>query len=45
MPRKSRIDAPGALHHIIARDIERKRIFIDGVYRNNFLNRPGKPGG
>ena len=27
MPRKSRIDAPGALHHIIARGIERRRIF------------------
>ncbi|MBA3017013.1 MAG: transposase, partial [Desulfobacteraceae bacterium] len=23
MPRKSRIDAPGAFHHIIARGIER----------------------
>jgi REP-associated tyrosine transposase len=39
MPRQSRIDAPGALHHIIARGIERKRIFTDGVDRNNFLNR------
>jgi len=27
MPRKSRIDAPGTLHHIIAMGIERKRIF------------------
>jgi hypothetical protein len=32
---KARIDAPGALHHI-ARGIERKRIFTDGVYRDNF---------
>ncbi len=29
MPRKSGIDAPGALHHIIARGIERKNIFRD----------------
>jgi len=27
MPRKARIDAPGALHHIIARGIERSEIF------------------
>jgi REP element-mobilizing transposase RayT len=41
MPRQSRIDAPGALHHIIARGIERKKIFTDGVDRDNFLNRLG----
>jgi hypothetical protein len=29
MPRKARIDAPGALHHIIARGIERRAIFTD----------------
>jgi len=29
MPRKARIDAPGALHHIIIRGIERKAIFKD----------------
>jgi len=27
MPRKARIDAPGALHHIIIRGIERRKIF------------------
>jgi len=27
MPRKSRIDAPGAMHHLIARGIERYKIF------------------
>jgi len=27
MPKKSRIDAPIALHHIIVRGIERRRIF------------------
>jgi hypothetical protein len=29
MPRKARIDAPGALQHIIIRGIERKEIFKD----------------
>jgi len=41
MPRKSRIDAPGALHHIIARGIEQKEIFKDDLDRNNFLDRLG----
>jgi len=41
MPRKSRIDAPGALHHIIARGIEQKEIFKDDPDRNNFLDRLG----
>jgi hypothetical protein len=39
MARKSRIDAPGALHHIIARGIERSKIFRDDTDRNNFLDR------
>jgi len=30
MPRKARIDAPGALHHIIVRGIERRKLFKDG---------------
>jgi len=34
--RKSRIDAPGALHHIIVRGIERKTIFKDDADRDNF---------
>ena len=33
------MDAPGALHHIIAGGIERKRLFTEGVDRNIFLNR------
>ncbi|MFX0197589.1 MAG: transposase, partial [Candidatus Hodarchaeota archaeon] len=41
MPRKARIDAPGALHHIIARRIERKKIFGDNTDRGNFLDRLG----
>jgi putative transposase len=39
MPRKARIDAPGALHHIIIRGIEGKAIFKDGFDRENFLDR------
>jgi len=36
MPRKTRIDAPGALHHIICRGIERKPIFRDDEDRDRF---------
>jgi len=39
MPRKARIDAPGALHHIIVRGIERRRIFSDDKDRDNFVER------
>ena len=39
IPRRSRIDAPGVLHHIIVRDIERKNIFKDDADRDNFLER------
>ncbi len=37
MPRKSRIDTPGALHYIIARGIDRKNIFKDDKDRDDFL--------
>ena len=39
MPRQARIDAPGALQHIIIRGIERKAIFKDVADRKNFLKR------
>jgi REP element-mobilizing transposase RayT len=39
MPRKARIDAPGALHHIIGRGIERRKIFYNDTDRDNFLER------
>jgi putative transposase len=42
MPRKARIDAPGALHHIIIRGIERKAIFKDTADRENFFERCGQ---
>jgi len=39
MPRQARIDAPGALHHIICRGIERSRIFTDDIDREDFISR------
>ena len=41
MPRKSRIDAPGALQHIIIRGIEKKKIFLDRFDQENFIKRFG----
>jgi putative transposase len=41
MPRKARIDAPGALHHIIVRGIEKRPIFEDDKDRNQFIKRLG----
>ena len=41
MPRKARIDAPGALHHIIVRGIEKKPIFRDNIDKDNILQRTG----
>ena len=35
MLRRSRIDASGALHHIIVRGIERKTIFKNDADRDN----------
>jgi len=42
MPRKARIDAPGALHHIIVRGIERNPIFKDSEDYEAFLVRFGR---
>jgi hypothetical protein len=39
MPRKARIDAPGAVHHIMARGIEGRKIFRNDDDRNEFLER------
>ena len=41
MPRKARIDAPGALHHVIARGIARKKIYDDDDDRDFFVERLG----
>jgi len=42
MPRQARIDAPGAVHHIIARGIERGKIFRDDQDREVFITRLGE---
>jgi len=39
MPRQARIDAPGALHHIVMRGIEHREIFEDNRDREDFLER------
>jgi len=39
MPRQPRLDAPGALHHIMGRGIERTRIFRTNQDREDFLKR------
>ena len=41
MPRKARLDAPGALHHIIVRGIQRCMIFRDNADRDDFPERLG----
>ncbi len=38
MPRQARIDAPGALHHVIARGIERNEIFRDDADREHAIS-------
>ena len=42
MPRRSRLDAPGTLHHVMVRGIERRRIVKDVADRKNFVKRLGK---
>lgn len=39
MPRQARLDAPGVLHHIMARGIEQSSIFKDNRDRENFIER------
>jgi len=39
MPRLARLDAPGVLHHIMGRGIERKRIFTSDKDRKDFIAR------
>jgi len=42
MPRLARIDAPGVLHHIMIRGIERRKIFLNNKDREDFLERLSK---
>ena len=39
MPRQARIDVPGHLYHVIARGIERGKIFVDDDDYADFLSR------
>ena len=39
MPRSARLDAPGVLHHIMVRGIERRAIFRNNLDREDFLKR------
>ena len=39
MPRQARLDAPGTLHHVIARGIERSAIFSGEADYEDFLRR------
>jgi putative transposase len=41
MPRQARIDAPGAVHHVVVRGIIRSAIFYDNVDKNRFMDRVG----
>ena len=41
MPRQARIDAPGALHHVMIRGIEKTAVFRDDKDRTSFLDRLG----
>jgi len=42
MPRQPRLDAPGALHHVIVRGIEQREIVRDNKDRDEFVSRMGK---
>lgn len=42
MPRSARLDAPGVLHHVIIRGMERRNIFRTDFDRQDFLKRLGK---
>ena len=42
MPRKARLDVPGALHHIIVRGINKSSIFQDDQDKTLFLERLGR---
>lgn len=42
MPRSARLDAPGTLHHVIIRGIEKRRIVDDRKDQLNFVTRLGE---
>ena len=42
MPRQARLDAPGVLHHVMVRGLERRPIFRDDADRRDFCARLGR---
>ena len=42
MPRRARLDAPGTLHHVIVRVIEKRRMVDDVADRKYFVERLGE---
>jgi putative transposase len=42
MPRQARLDAPGVLHHVMVRGIEKRRIVDDAKDRRRFVARLGE---
>ena len=42
MPRQARLDAPGTLHHVMIRGIERREIVDNDMDRKDFVSRMGK---
>jgi putative transposase len=42
VPRQARLDAPGTLHHVMVRGIERRRIVDDELDRRKFVARVGQ---
>ncbi len=42
MPRRARLDAPGILHHVMIRGIDKRRIVNDVADRKNFVERMGE---
>lgn len=45
MPRLARLDAPGSVHHVVDRGIEREAIFKDDTDRHKFISRVSKLAG
>ena len=39
MARQAQLDAPGVLHHVIIRGIERRKIFLDNRDRDDIVDR------
>ena len=39
MPRGPRLDAPGSIHHLMVRGVDRRRIFLDDTDRADFARR------